>query len=388
LKESILAIIVFTILFVRCTSSISPNSEIHATLYSASDLAIFNNQLIVAGTSHPDSNTLAIKSPYLLTLDSSLNIYDTRIFKTETTASNVIFKALKNNEYALAFYGAKSLQNQQEQTQIFILDQDLLEEDNQIYGTRTRIRDLTEIGSDLISLNYERTDQTMSLRSNKKFDIKIEEGAESSIPTDILVTPEKEIFILGIANGFHYLDGHNYEEQFAYGFIRKYNSSAKELNKFNYKESGHTFFSDMLYHDEILSVMGTKQKSNSGMDILLLQFDNELNLLREKSFPKKGIQEGSTIEYFDNSIYIFGTTEDLSTHKLSLELSCLNVDGNIIWQQSFGDPKRSYSAIDMILFDSNIILLSQSVENRISTQLNHLHKVSLSGDLIKEVQLN
>jgi len=388
LKESIFIIIVFSLLYTSCTSSVSPPTEINSTLYSASELSIFNNQLIVAGTAKATPHSIAIKSPCLMTLDSSLNMINTTLLNTETTASNIIFEPVNNEECVIAFYAAMSLENQEEQTQVKILSQDLIEKNNHRYGNRTRIKDLAKIDSDVITLNYERTDRTMSLRSIKKFDIRIQEGDETNIPIDMIVVPNKEIFISGIANGFHYLDGHNYEQELAYGFLRKYDLNGQELNRSNYKQSGHVFFSDMAYHKEVLSVIGSKQASRTGMDVLLLQFDNQLNILTEKSFAEVGIQEGRSIEYIDNSIYIFGSTEDLITHKMNLQLTCLTVNGTLKWQKPFGNTRRTYSAIDMILFDSNIILLSQSKENRISAHQIHVHKVTLTGDLIDEKQLN
>ena len=369
------------------------DGDIVLTSTSASDISIFRDNLIVAGSGQFSENVLDIKSPYLLTLDSSLNIIDSNVFKTETTASNVLLKSFDKDQCVLTFYAAQSLKNQEEQSEIKILDEEFRVINKFTYGHRTRIKDIAIVDhTAFFTLNYERSTQEISAKlfenSNEEFNVLVKESLETNIPVTITLLPEKQFAISGIANGFHYLDGHNYSNPLAYGFIRKFDRKGNELSRFNYKYSSHIFFNDMICVEDNLVVFGTKQSEETGMDLFILQFDDQLNNVWEKYFQTPGIQEASKIIFIEGLFYILSTTENLEIHNMSLVLMCIDQKGNIEWEKSFSEENRSSSAVDLVYFKSHLIILSQSKENRISSPDNLLYKISLGGDIIKKISLN
>jgi len=386
------------ILFSSCSQSKSnfKDGDLNHEKFTSkriSDISILKNQIIIAGSANHYKEELGIQSPFISSLDNDLNIVHFEFFKTETTARNIQLVSNNKQECTLAYYAAKSIENQEEETTIYLLDENWENTDKLQYGYRTRIKDIVTIdNSNFVTLNYERSTQKISIKYFKHFDerhsIKISEGEETNIPTDLILLPKRQLALSGIANGFHYLDGHDYKSPAAHSFIITLDEHGNELNSYTHKSSGHSFIYDMIVNDNHIVLLGNQQNENTGMDLIFGKLDLKLNIIIEKQIYADGIQEGHSIIFADESYFLYGTTEDLNTHKMMLQLVRVDKNGEIIWERTYGKMGASNAAIDIVFFDSHLILLSQSKELRTSTKTSNIQKISLNGNVIAQMDFN
>lgn len=392
MNKSILRLLFLSILFQNCMETNTKNNPDNVRLYSANDISTYQDQIIIATTAVPAQNVIDVKFPYLMVLDDSLNVSNSKIFDSQTTASNVCIETLSEGNCILTYYCPKSLQQLEEKTVIKKLDHNLEELNGISYGHRTRIKNIVSTDSTVVALNYERSTKDVSIVTfsdfKEKSKTKFKEDSETTMPTDIILLPDNTMVVSGIANGFHYLDGHNYENAFSYGFAKKLGSDGRDLKNYYHRTSGHVFFNEVIYDSSGLTVVGTKQSNRTGMDILFLRLDEQLNLVWEKVFEAPGIQEGNKIISIDGYYYLLGTTENLETHKMQGCLVKANSTGKIIWKQDFGIPEASHTTVDMIYHNSGLVVLSESKEARNSNPSVQLYKISTEGEMMRELSLN
>lgn len=359
----------------------------------ASDLSIQDSLLILCGTAKDSHDPSSIKSPFILHFKQDLTKTDSQFFQSKTTAVHPTYMVDTEIPYALlSYYRAADLTEQEEISIIHRFDKAFQQESTFSFGYRTRIKTLKPLDQNqYVTLSYERETQSMSLHfirnSNIESQINFEEGMETNIPTDLVVSPSKEIFFSGIANGFHYPDGHNYKQQSAYGFIIKTDSSGIETNRFIYKQTGHAFVNDIHYDEDHIYAIATVQSNSTGMDLHCIKLDKGLDQIWNIPFVEKGTQEGSKLIMLKQTVYLLGTTESGSKDKVILQVHKINKNGDLIWRKNVGQSHTFLNPADMVYWGGYLYIVSNTRKSRTAGPQILLQKISLDGIVIDQVTI-
>lgn len=366
------------------------STSIHnLTSKTVSDLSIHKNLLVVTGTAEDSTLSPGIKSPFRLYLHPDFSEASSVFTPTETTAIQPFsFHLGDSNISHLAYYRATSLRQQEEKSYLHYFNSERQALDLTEFGNRTRIGSIVGLDENrLIALSYERETQKMSLRFMNKqkieHEISFAESNQTNIPTGLVVLPNKEILFSGIADGFHYPDGHNYSNPQAYGFIFKTDSEGNILNQYTHSGNGHVFIHGLHTKEDFIYAGGTYQSDSTGMDLLSIKLDQNLNPLWTRQITRDGIQEVKKILAIEQDLYLLSNDEQ-SDHNMRLQLSKLNNDGELIWQKHFGEHNYSYEPIDMTLFEKNLYIASNAHRSRITSPSIFLFKIDLDGVLLDE----
>lgn len=356
-------------------------------------MTIQDSLIILCGTGKDSILNNGIKSPFILPLSKNLEEQDHFFFPTVTTALDPRYIAKREHSTGiLSYYKAINLKQQEEVSELQYVSPSFKDDRMQTFGNRTRIKALERLSEDqIIALSYERESQKISLRFIRDTEIlhmrKYSEGQETNIPTDVIVTPTKHIIFSGIANGFHYRDGHNYKHPKAYSFLIKTDSTGIESKRFVYSETGHAFVNDILFDDGFIYALASVQTDSTGMDIHCLKLDNNLNLIWTKPIETSGTQESSTLLSLDQFIYIVGTSEKPNDLKSIIQLSRIDKSGVLIWTKEIGKMYHAIEAIDIVYLDNYLYIASNSKQNRTASPIINLQQVSLDGELKKELTI-
>lgn len=209
---------------------------------------------------------------------------------------------------------------------------------------------------------------------------------DPTIPTDLELDPYGDLFFSGIANGFHYPDGYNYEQKYAFGFIAKMNANQEVTKQASKKTKQHIFFEDIELMDSTLLVTGTEQSETSSMDLLLMKYDQNLDSIASQIIIEQGIQTGVKSIVFNGYIYTLVYAEDIEDHSMKVRLVKSTKDLKTIWMKDYGDG-ASYKPTDLLITNNRIHIVS-NIKDRITEDSRaSLFVISLDGDLITQKEL-
>lgn len=352
-----------------------------------------NGQYIITGTATDTTSAQPnIKSPFIMVFDSTLVKLSQYYYQTPTTSLNPKITLVSPTEYILSYYHAKSLGDQTEISQLLYLNTAFNTNKKVSYGNRTRIKDLLSHKNEtLITLNYERSSQHTSIQflQDKKLGDKISYAVsdETNIPTSMLVLENEDIIIAGIANGFHYPDGHEYKNPKAVGYIIHLDESGLEKSRYMHHGEGHVFIHDLVQHEATLHAIGTHQSEATGMDQLILSLDSDLNILTDSIFRENGVQKWLLAKRGLNHLYITGITEDLIDHTMKLQLQCVSKNHEVLWKKTIPN-NGSYMPTDLIITKTHLILLVEKTTSRISPPESYIYLFSLDGNIIQKTEIN
>lgn len=382
---------ILLISFLLSCSADNNNSK-HVSKFSsiqATSLLTLNDQIAIAGSARDSISS--IKFPFVMVFDSLLYKKSQQLFRTKTSIRNPEITQFTDVEFLFSYYRPVSLSNQEEVSEIHFLDHQLYSNRTILYGNRTRIKDLAvDENEAIITLNYERTTQEISLRytTQSTLDEKISfsESEESNIPTALIALHPTGLAFSGIAHGFHYPDGHDYKNPKTYGFIISTDLHGHKKQVYKHQGDGHVFINDIIQANEEIFAIGTYQSSHTGMDVLMLKLDTQLKLQSETVYPQEGIQEGLLIKQYKKQLFIVGVEENLQDNKLKSRLQCLDTNLDIKWTTSI-DEIGSCSPQDLIIFKDQLILLVNSTTTRTEATDSYIYIYSLQGKMLKKKKI-
>lgn len=348
-----------------------------------------DGQILIVGTKNGVGINKHIKSPYLMLLDEDFKTISKRIYRTETTALNPKIISSANGSKILSYYSAQSLANPTESSHVLFLNQNFKLRKDTEYGNRTRVRSLLLDNDMLWSLNYERISRKTSLKSfnnSKQISEHIFSASEeSSLPTDMVKSSDSKL-LAGIAQGFHYRDGHDYDFPRTHGFVIKVNMDGSETHRTELRGEHHLFLNDLLLRENGVVATGTEQSNKTGMDVLLVELDKELKIVNRYAYKKQGIQEGIKSRDHEGIILTLATSEDLIDHTLKVYLIKSDGGGNIIWEKELGGL-GSYKPKDLLVYNNRIVVAANFKAHRNSNQEAILITVDLDGTDYREIRL-
>jgi len=354
--------ILFLLVFASCNNNLDYN---FANQISVND----KGQIEVIGVSEKSSKKKFIKSPYIMLLDTNLNTKTRPFYKTAATAKNPKLSKSKDGNHILSFYKSVSLNYAIETTNYKILNDRYKFKKTHQFGKRTRFVKYIESPNTSVSLVYQRatgkTEFIIEGTSNTKFKI------------------NEEPCICGVQNGLKYSDGYRFKEKTASGFIGEINEQAEITNQVIHPHDQHLFYEHLEFLKEGSLITGTKQHTNSSMDVLLVSYDDQLSIVREKAFLKEGIQYGVKSIQYENEIYTLYTSENPDNNKLNISLMKCDLSFNRIWEKNFYN-NSSHTPTDFMIHDQQIYCLNNSVTEKGKSSQAKVMVISLDGELLSE----
>ncbi len=342
--------------------------------------------LVVVGTKTGISKTPYIQSPFIYTFDSDLTQLDSKTIETNTTALNPQLTPVSKTNSILSFYKAEALDIATEKSHIISLDENLNTLASTNYGHRSRIEALSASAGKLYALNYERADRNSSISMLKDLkltqQLKVSEGQETTIPTDLIVDNNEALIMSSIANGFHYKDGHSYESKKAYGHLAVLTMKDSILYDRKLIGSQHLFINDLELIDGGLIVTGTVQQEGTGMDILLVTLDDTLGVKKEIKINAPGTQEGIKTLSYDNGYLTLASVENTENEKMQIKLIAHNYEGAMQWEKTITESSN-YEAKDFLILKDKIYIIANKYDNKIESSQAELISVSLKGEVIQ-----
>ena len=343
-------------------------------------------EVVVVGTNTGISTTTEIKSPYISSFDSELYPISKKEYPTITTALNPKLVKLFDESHILSFYRAESLDLQTEHSHLLYLDKDLEFKNEKRFGHRTRIESLIPDGKDFISYQYEREKLNSSISifrdsaaiTNKKFAV----SDKTNIPTDLLIK-DSSIYISGIADGFHYRDGHEYKNPNAYDYIFQLNKDLKEQNLFVAKTNQHSFANSLsIMNDHLLST-GSIQKETTGMDAKIQCFDENLNEKWSFVHRQESMQKGIKSIPQDGIIYVLCETYNKNTKRVNILLLEVDQEGIFINDIEL-QRDESYHPKDFVITDKYIFIAATKQSFRTTQMQSVILQLDKVGNFYKE----
>ena len=347
------------------------------------------NQIEIIGVSEKSAGKKFIKAPFLSILDQDLNEISTHYFKSNTSANNPRLVNSADNQKILSFYKATSLDEQVEKTEIHYLDNEYKLLNSSSVGHKLRSKKVVVLNDIPIILGYSRQNLNIVIKSLSKpsFSESIGISKEPTIPSDIESLNDNELVVCGIENGFHYPDGHDYNQKSAFGFIDVLNNKGVSTKHVSAKTSQHQFFNDIEVLDSTLILTGTEQSDQTSMDLLLRRYDHKLNLMSNEIFEEEGLQIGiKTIEE-NGFLYTLVRSENLEENKTTIRLVKSNKDFTQVWLKEYGD-ETFYDPKDLLIADDKIMVISNIVNKTTKESKASLFIISLDGNLISETAIH
>ncbi len=344
-------------------------------------LEFFGDKLLAIGTSYSHAT---IRYPSIAEVGKSPSVY-----RSETSARGIKLKTVAEQKQYLSYYQAKSLQQQEEHSKIFTINNQTLDNISS-FGSRTRIIDFLPLANDtILCLNYKRATTNSSLvwlAKNRIIQEKIIEiGQETTIPKQLLQLSNSDLLILGTADGFAFKDGHSYEEEFAKGFINQTNKDGEQINQWRKSsDNGHVFFKHVIMANDFIYIVGEIQQEENGMDVFISKLNKECKLIGEYILEKTQHQTVLDINHSSNSIELLmkdnvGKQSRVFISTFDLELNHLNSDESVIIE--------STDLVDAINKEDNYYVLGHQKEKRTDIPTSVILKINKEGTILETIEV-
>lgn len=339
----------------------------------------------VIGTSEASSMKHYIKSPFIFVYNEDLQKIYTKYYKTSCTTINPRLYTHQDGSKTLSYYQPTSLDNSTEKSYLIKLDQEYKIQKEVVFGYRHRIQAAIELAGSYITLLYNRQKNNIELRGigTRSFDTPFVLNNETSVPADLEMGRNENFLFCGTQNGFDYPDGYEYNQKATFGFIGEINRMGKILNHSSYKHNQHVFFNDLEVTKKAIVVTGTKQQAGSSMDLLMLRYDDSLQVNHEKTFIKKGYQKGVKTILHDQYFFTLIVDENPKNNKKNFSLMKSDSLFQPQWIRTF-PSEHSANPVDLIIANQHIYCLANVVVQGENTMQAEMYSISMEGDLIKK----
>ncbi len=341
----------------------------------------------IVGTSELSSEKKYIKSPYISIFNKELLNLSNHQYKTFATVQNPRLFTHQNGTKILSYYGSKSINNGTNLSYLLELSTDYKMQKKLLLGENIRIKKTIGLKKEgrNITLSYDKKKLNIELKGlgHPTFKTPFALNEEPSIPTDLELTKNNVFLFSGIQNGFNYPDGYDYNEMAAYGFIGAMNQDGNVLKHASYQQDQHVFFNDIELAKKSIIVTGTKQEKGSSMNLLMVSYNDSLEIITEKSFIKKGFQYGIKTIQHDEHYYTLIADENPKNHKKNLSLM---KSDHLLEPQWIKEFPSDYSTepVDIIITNQHIYcLINVTSENSTSIQ-SEIYMLSMDGEFVKK----
>lgn len=121
-------------------------------------------------------------------------------------------------------------------------------------------------------------------------------------------------------------------------------------------------------------------KSFGSRQIYLVKTDSSGNMLWSRSLSSEGIDNGNVVRYseVDNSIIVGGITTSNGTGRKNASLIKLNLDGEVIWANSYGAERDDYFFDVQATLDGGYIAVGET--NSFGSQASDIFIVKINAD--------
>ena len=366
--------------------AVSCNSNADLYYISANQVSINQNgNLEIIGTSEMSSGKKYIKSPFISIYTDQLERISNNEYKTSTTANNPRLFSHQNGKKTLSYYKPISFGDANERSHLIELDKDYNLKDEIIFGQTDRIHEVIGFKEEYIALKFNRRKNQLGLKGIGKsaFETPFILSEEPGVPTDLEVARNGSFLFCGTQNDFDYPDGHSYNEKATFGFIGKFDQLGNVLKHDSYKHDEHVFFNDIELTNKYTIVTGTKQLNGSSMNLLLVCYDDNLQLKYEKTLLNEGFQYGVKTIFHEQYFYTLIKDENLGNHKTNFSLMKSDSLFQPQWVKKVPSEK-STEPIDFLILENHIYCVANAyLQNKNSIQAE-IYKISMDGELIKK----
>jgi len=373
------------------SSLVSCEYTSHPNISSVNQLILNdqNNLLIIGDRSSKETDPY-IKLPYILVLDKNLNTIEEHLYPTKTTSKH---SRLFINEkfWVLSHYRAVGLDNSKVISELNMMNP-YGDSYNKIeYGKRTRFKKLIQIDTNLISLNYQKSDRSLTLgffgKDNPPRFNKFKFSNESSIPSDIIYDKSSNsLIVCGIAHGYTYRDGHDYINKKTHVFLLQTDTNGNEIKRDSILSTQNLFINNLeIIQDEFL-LTGTSQDDRNGMNTIIYKINAELIAEEIYSFNAEGVQEGIKSLMLTDTILTLSKNQKYKSENFNCKLT-YSKNGKYIGSQEYGDSKYSYKPTDFLVTKNRIYISANKRSSRIDEPQAVLFEIDKSRKLLREINL-
>ncbi len=200
---------------------------------------------------------------------------------------------------------------------------------------------------------------------------------------DVVENEQGEFVIVGTLGGFYNPTTFDYLNHDADIFIIKTNAQGEKIWEKTFGGSGHD------WAKKIISapgggffISGSTQSEGAGsFDMFLMKMDEEGNQLWMKTFGGTNFEYGETIQLSaDNNLFLLGTSASYSgNYKPDHFLVKTDLNGNLIWEKTFGGEGSDYSSSLVCTPDSGCVFTGWTDSGSIGKTDVTLFKISKNG---------
>lgn len=132
-------------------------------------------------------------------------------------------------------------------------------------------------------------------------------------------------------------------------------------------------------------IVGSKESIPGDLDGWLVKMDQNGNILWEKTFDYSTYDAAIKIAPHLNNFLISAGKTDLITNEIDFWLICVDLDGNIVWEKTFGGPY--YDGGNAISLQNSQIHVSGSREYAQNKKESYVMRLNSTGELIWQKSL-
>ncbi len=203
---------------------------------------------------------------------------------------------------------------------------------------------------------------------------------------DVVETDEGNFIVVGTKGGFYNPTSTDFLNHDADIYIIKTNAEGKKLWEKTYGGTGHDWAKEIIKAPGGgYFVCGSTQSSGAGsFDFFLMKIDEDGNELWFKTYGGKDFDYGESVRISkDNNLYIIGSSASYSdNYKPDHLLVKTNLNGEIIWSNTYGGDDSDYSSALVCTKDSGCVFTGWTKNGDIGKTDIVLYKISKNGETL------
>lgn len=201
---------------------------------------------------------------------------------------------------------------------------------------------------------------------------------------DVIENELGEFIIVGTLGGFYNPTTFDYLNHDADIYIIKTNSNGEEIWKKTFGGTSHDWAKKIIKAPEGgYFICGSTQSEGAGsFDMFLMKMDEDGNQLWIKTYGGNDFEYGESVQLTaDNNLLLLGTSASFSGNfKPDHFLVKTDLDGDVIWENTFGGEGSDYSSSMVCTSDSGCVFTGWSNPGDMGKTDVVLYKISKSGD--------
>lgn len=203
---------------------------------------------------------------------------------------------------------------------------------------------------------------------------------------DVVENDNRELIMAGTLGGFFVANCCDFQNTDADVFIVKTNSAGEEIWEKTYGGAAHDWAKSIIEAPGGgYLVCGSTQSEGAGsFDMFLMKIDDDGNQLWFKTFGGSDFEYGEAIGLSpDNFLYILGTSASFSDNsKPDHYLVKTNLDGEEIWEHTFGGEESDYSSALVCTPDSGCVFTGTTAKGSLGGNDIVFYRISKTGQAL------